>query len=388
MYKRIVAIKGFLDTIDFFTDCLVDSFRALGFEVYVYNINSGTEANKYLADFLKFPIDFAIGYNNAGFIVRNGECCLWDALDICYINIIVDAPVHYTNTIDNFAYSKSLFLCVDREHPYYIDRMWPQIPTAFLPHAAWSYEPVSPSNERHTDIIYAGSLSVTSIEHFPDIGKGEFNTNDLVYDVYDELIRNPNQTSEYVIEQWLISHNLHYDNTRLKDIFHKLVHITGLVTSHFRQKQIETLTNNGFRINVYGSNWDNCPCFKNPNFIFQGKISPTRIFDKMSDSKIILNSMPWFKNGSHERIFNGMLAGGVVVTDYSSYLEDTFIHGEDILIYDLLDMDKLPDYAEKIIFDRDYAHYIACNAQKKILENHMFINRAIEIIDYYQCFTR
>lgn len=388
MYKRIVAVKGLLDTIDFFTDCLVDAFRTLGFDVYVYNINSKPGDNIYLANFLKSPIDFAIGYNNAGFFVRNGNRCLWDVLDTYYFNIIVDAPVHYTNTIDNFAFSKSIFLCIDREHPYYIDRLWPQIPSAFLPHAAWNYESVSPFNERNMDIIYAGSLSVTSIERFPDVGEGEFNTNDLVYDVYDELIRSPNQTSEYVIEQWLISHNLNYDNTRLKDIFHKLVHITGLVTSHYRQKQIELLINNGFKVNVYGENWDKCPCFKNPNFIFHGRISPTQIFDKMSDSKIILNSMPWFKAGSHERIFNGMLAGGVVITDYSSYLENTFIHGEDILLYNLLDINKLPNYAEKIICDNDYAHYIACNGQNNVLNNHMFINRAIEIIDYYLCLSR
>ena len=32
------------------------------------------------------------------------------------------------------------------------------------------------------------------------------------------------------------------------------------------------------------------------------------MIDVMNDSKIVLNTMTWFKDGTHDRVFNGMLA--------------------------------------------------------------------------------
>ncbi len=383
MHKRIIAIKGTLDTLNFFTDCLVNAFRQLGFEVHIYDYNDGADANAVLADFLRLPVDFVIGYNNAGFLVRHRDKCLWDYLGIYHINIIVDAPVHYTSTIDSYASPRSFFLCVDNDHPYYIDRFWSYIPAAFLPHAAWNYEPVAPDSSRHTDIIYAGSLSVTTLDHIPDVGMGEFNTVDLVNDVYNELINNPNQSAEAVIERWLNSHNLYYDNERLKNIFLNLIHITGAVTSYFRIKQVETLVKSGFKVNVYGDRWNTLASINHPNYIYNGRIAPTQVFEKMADSRIILNSMPWFKAGSHERIFNGMLAGGVVFSDYSAYLDNAFVNGEDLIMYDLSDIEQLPQYVETVLSDREYAYTLALNGQRKVLANHTFVNRAVEIIDYY-----
>ena len=37
-------------------------------------------------------------------------------------------------------------------------------------------------------------------------------------------------------------------------------------------------------------------------------MSADKIVDLMYDSKIVLNTMTWFKDGTHDRVFNGMLA--------------------------------------------------------------------------------
>lgn len=383
MNGRIITIKGALDVLDFFTDCLTDAFRRIGFEVYVYDIRNSDSSNAGLIKFINKPVDFAIAYNNVGFFITNNKRCLWDILDIHYINIIVDAPVYYAEILKNHIFPKSFFLCVDREHTDFIERLRPDVPSAFLPHCAWNYAPVQIDKDRPTDIIYAGSITMNNIPNIPDVGMGEFSTIDLIDYTCHELITNPNQTTEHVIEQWLTSHNLNYDINRLTDIFFKFTPIPKFITTHFRKQQIEVLLNNGFKVNVYGENWANSELIDHANFIYHGRISPTHIFDKMAQSKIILNSMPWFKAGSHERIFNGMLAGGVVSSDYTSYIDEVFVNGEDMIIYDLKNMDILPDFAEKIIYDNNFFNYMASNGQKKVLANHMFINRAIEILEYF-----
>ncbi|MEI3201212.1 MAG: hypothetical protein V8S21_04415 [Lachnospira eligens] len=58
----------------------------------------------------------------------------------------------------------------------------------------------------------------------------------------------------------------------------------------------------------------------------------------ISQAKISLNVMPWFKKGAHDRVFNTMLNGGVALTDTSLFYENTFADGENVLFYSLEDL--------------------------------------------------
>ena len=50
----------------------------------------------------------------------------------------------------------------------------------------------------------------------------------------------------------------------------------------------------------------------------------------ISQAKISLNVMPWFKMGAHDRVINTMLYGGVALTDTSLFYENTFADGENV----------------------------------------------------------
>ena len=58
--------------------------------------------------------------------------------------------------------------------------------------------------------------------------------------------------------------------------------------------------------------------------IIEEECQPDEGVDLMYDSKIVLNTMTWFKDGTHDRVFNGMLAGAVAVTDSSIYMKENF----------------------------------------------------------------
>ena len=57
--------------------------------------------------------------------------------------------------------------------------------------------------------------------------------------------------------------------------------------------------------------------------------------DMLSQSKISLNVMPWFKNGIHDRIFNSCLNGAVSLSDSSIYIDELFTDRQNIILYDL-----------------------------------------------------
>lgn len=73
----------------------------------------------------------------------------------------------------------------------------------------------------------------------------------------------------------------------------------------------------------------------------------------ISRSKISVNVMPWFKQGAHDRVFNSMLNGAVCVTDTSGYLKDNFIDGENIIFYNLENIDAAADKIKRLLTNHD-----------------------------------
>ena len=107
----------------------------------------------------------------------------------------------------------------------------------------------------------------------------------------------------------------------------KCVYIERVVGSHFREKMVRAFAEAGINITIYGRNWEKCGIDKYDNVEFKGFVSPEKVIELMGESKMVLNSMPWFKDGSHERIYNSMLNGAVPVTDGSRFLDETIPEG-------------------------------------------------------------
>ncbi|MDE7062392.1 MAG: glycosyltransferase, partial [Lachnospiraceae bacterium] len=64
------------------------------------------------------------------------------------------------------------------------------------------------------------------------------------------------------------------------------------------------------------------------------------------NAKLALNTMPWFKDGAHDRIFTAMLNGAVALTDPSIYLKERFTDEKDLRFYELKELTELPAIAE------------------------------------------
>lgn len=94
----------------------------------------------------------------------------------------------------------------------------------------------------------------------------------------------------------------------------------------------------------------------------------------MADAKINLNVMPWFKAGTHDRIFNTLLQHSVPLTDPSVWITDNFTDGVDIALYDLKHLDELPGIVRRLLTDSDLAERIIQNGYEKVSRNLTFRN--------------
>lgn len=107
------------------------------------------------------------------------------------------------------------------------------------------------------------------------------------------------------------------------------------VRFHYRQLAIRALVDAGLKVHTYGEGYNYIECQHPENIIQHGSANSQQCLDKISQAKISLNVMPWFKDGAHDRVFNSCLNGAVSLTDSSRYLDEIFTDDENILFYDL-----------------------------------------------------
>lgn len=86
----------------------------------------------------------------------------------------------------------------------------------------------------------------------------------------------------------------------------------------------------------------------------------------------MINKMPLFLDGSHERVFTAMLNGAVCCTDESGYWKQEFIDGESICFYDFQDLDNLENIIKELLLNLDKAGKIAQNGYDIAIHKHQW----------------
>jgi hypothetical protein len=77
--------------------------------------------------------------------------------------------------------------------------------------------------------------------------------------------------------------------------------------------------------------------------------------------------MPYYKDGTHERVYIAMLNGAVCFTDRSGYLMERFTHGSNIVFFDHYELDVLCDNIKFILNNPAEAEAIIKNAAKSVV---------------------
>ena len=407
MEKHLLFIRGIYDTIDLFIEAFTAAFLELGFCCHVIDIRKKQAAMARLRELADAGmLDGVITFNNIGYNLSfTGENNIWDEKGIPYFNILMDHPFHYTKPLAH-APKESVVFCTDLGHVSFLRRFYPHLKQIdFMPHAGMEadlseygeagmcrlctggngYHP--PLGERPFDVLYAGSLSKYVAQGLiPDLGEiKEFDAFSLTEEVLSDLIRHPDKTTEQAIEDYLISIGMQYTDGELNRWITELRFIDSYATSFFREQAVRLLVENGIRVAVFGSGWEQCDWADNPNLMYGGKVLAPQVLELMNHSRIVLNTMTWYKNGIHDRIINGMLAKAAVVTDESVYLKDEMLTQEKpcLAAFSLQEIQQLPNLVRELLKDRDRLNETAENGYRFARQNHTWLQRATYLCERY-----
>lgn len=395
MKKTIIYFVGVYDTLDLFTDKLREAFEEMGYDSFVYNAQQERTSKELLVGMLDectraggtCEEAFAcVTFNNLGYNLdlsdgRN----LWEAYRVPYINILMDHPFHYEKPLRN-APKTSVVLCVDLNHVKYIRRYFKNIrQTDFLPHAGVELgSKHKPLAGRGIDVLYAGALPIYTVNKMiPDLSAiREVDGEQMAQEVLSELVRNPQRTTEDVITDYLRSRRNDITEQRIHEIIVQMRFIDSYATSFFREQTVRILVESGIRVTAYGVGWDQCDWSDNPYLDYRGKVLAPEILPLMNDAKIVLNTMTWFKAGSHDRVFNGMLAKAAVVTDDSTYMRKEFRDGEELVMFPLKDLSTLPERVFSLFGHLEETQQMANRGYIAAKSNHTWKNRAEYIREF------
>ncbi len=426
--KTIIFFQGVYDTLDLFTDNLIDAFSAMGYGAFVYHtaeqersreklftrlVQTAGMGNKSYSQLTQAELDALKGvdlsqqfavvtFNNLGynlefslsgsksgktyFCVEEETENLWEFFRIPYLNILMDHPFHYEKPLRN-APETAIVLCTDRNHVKYIRRFFRNIHQVdFLPHAGvelhCKHKPIA---ERGIDVLYAGALPIYTVaKMIPDLSSiREVDGEDMMQSVLSDLVHNPQKTTEQAIEEYVKSKRNDVSDERLQEIIVKMRFVDSYATSFFREQAVRILVESGVQVTAYGTGWNQCEWSDNPHLTYGGKVLAPQILPLMNDSKIVLNTMTWFKAGSHDRVFNGMLAGAAVVTDDSTYMRREFTDGRELVMFSLQDLATLPERVFDLFGHISHMQEMADCGYHAASEHHTWKNRAEYLVECY-----
>lgn len=422
---RIVIHENVLEIMDYTAQQFHHAFSLLGHEVFIFHHNDFKSSAKEFMIFLKGGIDFTLIFNNIGLFIKDDlGNNLWDRFGIPCVNFLFDHPFYYYDTLRD-APENAIFTCIDRNHVKYIKRFYPNIKKClYMPLAGEILTPfsvginefqkqllsceISPWSARPIDVLYVGSLKQNfDIKPCPVAQKA-----------FDFLIKNPTYTTEYALELSLkkaisllrekmspavISEDLDVaaltfvpdislqpDDSVMEDIklpehlirstIETYRYVDMNINYYFRKKLIVDLVLSGIDVTVYGNGWNLDEINTNPHFHYKGLTSQRDCLCEIRRSKFVLNNMTWFKDGTHDRVHNGMLYHTVCITDDTTYLKERFTDGEDLIFYTLDTIDLLPNKIKKLLARPEEAIKIAENGFQKAVLADTWNNRALELL--------
>ena len=337
----LIFYRGKIATLDYFSEELYNSARERGIASLLLNAGDEHTANEEIINnFSHTHRCTAILFNNVMLgPVTDGET-VWSRCQIPVYNILVDHPVNYLSSL-TYPVGEHHIVVIDRAHERFIRFNYPEMKHLhFLPLGGTEEAGWLPFEERDIDVLYVGScqpdIEFETIEELSDGGE------DFYIRVVQNLLQNPSLTTEEAIRLWAVQTGIRAGKETLLYLHEKYGFRCEIyVRRYFKQEIMKGLSESGVAVDVYGTNWENPDYSYGDGIRFHSLITPRECGVMSGRAKICLNIMPWFKDGSHDRIHSGMLNGAVVMTDSSSYLDERFRHGKDIVFYDMSDVPGL-----------------------------------------------
>ncbi|MDD3369836.1 MAG: glycosyltransferase [Lachnospiraceae bacterium] len=383
-FNKIIIFTGGIETQEFFSLEMADTFVKLGYQVFDFDLTKELGSMEKLLLFYEPEKTIMLTFNFHGisgeeiFVDEWGKL-FWDEMDIPCYNIVVDHPLYYHKFLKKRP-KKYYHISIDRCHQKYMKKFFPNVDSdIFLPLGGTALQNDIPLSARKYDVMFTGNY--TALDTFKQyITRLDDDYTAFYYGMIDDLLNNTDRTLEEVAEEHIRREIPGVTEDELKETMPNLNFIDLYVRFYERGELVRTLAESGIKVHVCGEGWNKLIC-KNPeNVISHGSKDSYQCLKMIGNSRISLNVMPWFKDGAHDRIFNSCLNHALCVSDDSLYLKAIFKDNSDIVFYDLHQMDQVADRIKELLLNPGKLRAIADAGLEVTRKSHTWECRTKELL--------
>lgn len=231
------------------------------------------------------------------------------------------------------------------------------------------------------DVAFLGSYADGPARELWTIHREDRDRSHLLSHYIRYMRKNLDETPEHALEKALADFGITYTREKFIELFWQERWLIFRLANHYRGKVIETLLKSEIRVHVFGDTWQNCPMRENDYLMCHEAALGEEALKVYARSKIALNVMTWHKDGFTERIANAMLQKAVVVTDKTTYLEDNFADGGEMVLFELDKLSELSLRVKELLADEEKRSRIAQAGYEKAAASHTWSCRAKELLD-------
>lgn len=384
--KKIVMVTGGVETLEYFTLRMGETFKNLGYAVFYLDLKDAKNSAKRACRFIKPGETALVTFNFEGLekeegVYREGLGYIWDSYGIPCYNIAADHPYYYHDRLKELPKTYR-HISIDREQEAYFRKFYPEFEhRGFLP-LAGSMLPASElfsdrkdSEGRTIDVIMTGNYTPPSFCE-PYIHQINEEYAAFYQGIIDELIEKPWQTVEEVALCHCEREMGENDYRDLRLALHRMIFIDLYVRNYWRGAAVRALVEAGVTVDVYGKGWEALDCGNKQMLHIHPQTDSVTCLQEISRAKISLNVMPWFKDGAHDRVFNSILNGAVSVSDKSRYLCEELAEGEGVCYYNLLETDVMVQKVKDLLQEEQKRQDILAKGMSKVKAEHTWAARA------------
>lgn len=370
------------DSTEVFADVLGKHLGTLGAKVEFFDASEHSIDDLEKLSGEKF--DAVIDFNSKlpDYVNEDGSCFL-NEIDAPFFNYILDHPIyhhaHLRRNVNNYN-----VICVDEDHCSYIKRYYPDIKKTFMiPLGAISYKQIDYinginckmgecqedcrglENDRKYAVVFPASY-LNPDDYYEIINNMPYDYKKDVFEISDILINNPEINYEEAVK--CVKGNILPD-AEDSSVLMQMYFLSDIYArACIRKKVIEAVVSSKVPVLLFGENFENSGMGEFKNVTIGKQLSYGDSIRIMRQSQYILNVMPLFKAGIHDRVVNAMINGAVSITDANPFMRDNFEKNKDYIEFSTIENDKIPYIINDIYKDKERTSAIAQAAGKKIKE--------------------
>ena len=317
------------DLLNTLTDYVAEQLRCRKIEYDFIDISK--EQGEVLKDMertISGEFDAALAFNAMGQqdVMINGEN-IYDHYGIPFYNYIVDHPMDHFGALQSNCENYHV-ICMDRDHVDLIRDYFPNIRSAhFLPLGA---VPVKSDKrlavrEREYDIVFTGGYLPQRSKDLLEVFEGYPDPQrTILLKLIERLLEKDSLDIRGGLKEVLLE-LYGIQETEPDEVLNVMRAVQGanlFMRTYVREQVLQQLMRTDLSFHIFGNGWKERMATANPGMSFHPGVPFGGTGEIFDHAKIVLNIMPWFKNGTHDRIASAMLHGAVALTDHSRYLDE------------------------------------------------------------------